>query len=217
MEAAVEAAEARLKKERWQGVMKEVQERGSNRQQPPQPRRPWKDDSHITAGELRRQMKRMGLLKDADALHGHLDLPLPTLQPEVEMKVDPATVPLPDSGRTDRDEVAERAVDAATVPLPQSAETEQTAQADTAVAPTQEAEQQVPLPAVSEPIAAVDPWDVPLPESARSSTSTQAEAAAPAETETQPVQAARAGKAGRATAADTGVEHRTAGNRRWSD
>ena len=76
MEAAVEAAEERIKKERWAAVMLELAARGIGRVgsgvggegreggEEDGAWRRWKDDTAITASDLRRQMRLMGLTVD---------------------------------------------------------------------------------------------------------------------------------------------------------
>jgi hypothetical protein len=108
--------------------------------------RKWKDESLITAGELRRQMKRMGLGMEEEQLHDKqaanaVFLPLP-LTPHTEehlvdtttTAVDPCDVPLPETSRTERmqgqqdtETIAQQvSADPCDVPLPESARTART-------------------------------------------------------------------------------------------
>ena len=127
MEAAVEAAEERIKKERWAAVMAELAAKGGGRRWGGQGgegegeggegeeerRGRWRrmqDETAITANDLRRQMRLMGLTVDGAGEVEGVEFNAQLEQPSMssvgmgsaeQAEVDPCCVPLPESARTE--------------------------------------------------------------------------------------------------------------------
>ena len=172
VEAAVEAAEERIKKERWMAVMRDI-ERRSRRggdtdeadDEAARQRRKWKDESLITASDLRRQIALMGFkIDEADekgaAFVGDKRISLTSA-------VNPLDVPLPATARTARTARSPRPTSSA------SAMTEATQERI-----DDNSNEQQPQPSQStnvlemSALPAVDPLVVPLPPTSRTAVQT---------------------------------------------
>ena len=168
IEAAVEAAEERIKKERWMAVMKDIEKRkrggetSEADEESARQRRKWRDESLITANDLRKQIALMGIRID-EADEKGVSAMAGSKRTSIPPAVDPLQVPLPLSARTARSTPrpptsTSAAVEAA--PEPQSETTD-----DPQLAVAQPTDYMSSLPAV-------DPSLVPLPPSSRTAAQT---------------------------------------------
>ena len=178
MEAAVEAAEARIKEERWTAVMKDSEKRkrrgegeGEGEEadeEAARQRRKWRDESLITASELRKQIAMMGIrIDEADETaeasatgEQRAALPLP---------IEPADVPLPPSARTTRTARTARTARASPRPTTSSlAQVDVTEQTDASASQQQPETEQPTEDGLPTAASVLDPTEIPLPLSARS-------------------------------------------------
>ena len=110
IEAAVEAAEARIKKERWTAVMRDIEKRKrtangnmddetDDDDELVRQRRKWRDESLITANDLRKQIALMGIrIDEADERNVPAN-GAASNRSSIPSTIDPLTVPLPPSAR----------------------------------------------------------------------------------------------------------------------